>query len=71
MAESNGSLMGFTDKWWQSRTVWLAVGMGVISMLRAVGLDPDLADQFQNVLLAGIAIFLRLGMLNDSQKEKS
>jgi|GEM_PF-3687714 len=69
MPETNGSLMGFTDKWYQSRTVWLAAGMGALGMLRAAGLDSELADQLQNVLLAGVAIFLRLGVLNDSQKE--
>lgn len=67
----NGSLMGFTNKWYQSRTVWLAIGMGVLGMLRAAGLDGGMADELQNVLLAGVAIFLRLGILNDQQKENT
>lgn len=65
---ANGSLMGFTDKWWQSRTVWLGVIMGGLGVLKAAGLDAGLSDEVQNVLLGLVAIFLRLGYLNDAQK---
>ena len=67
--DQKGSLLSNnTVKWWQSRTVWTALVAGGVVVGLQAGADAELVDQIKTIGETLIAVFLRLGVLNATQK---
>ena len=64
-----GSLLGNnTRKWWQSRAVWTAALTGGVVVALQAGADVRIVEQIKTIGFSLVAIFIRLGVLNATQK---